>query len=138
VRELKLVILIATIGANLAIIRPAAAHHSRAMFDVSRNVTYRGTVKEYRWENPHSHIVIVVDSGATEPSTVGTWEIEASSISLMASQGWSRTSFKPGDLITVVGHPSRDGSRDVLLFYAIESDGTRLDRAQHRYPSESE
>jgi hypothetical protein len=130
--------LIVGVGAMLAAAGPALAHHSRAMFDMTKNVTYRGVVKEYRWQNPHSHIVIIVGSDATGPSTVGTWDVEASSISLMVSQGWNRKTFKPGDLITVVAHPSRNGSPEVLLFYAMKADGTRLYRAQHRYPSEAE
>ncbi len=129
---------IATLVYMLAAASPILAHHSRAMFDVTKNITYRGFVKEYKWQNPHSHIVIVVGDDATDRSTVGTWDIEASSVSIMVSQGWNRTSFEPGDRITVVAHPSRSGSRDVLLFYALKPDGTRLYRAQHRYDSETE
>jgi hypothetical protein len=130
--------LIVAVGPMLAAAGPTLAHHSRAMFDMTRNVTYRGVVKEYRWQNPHSHIVITVGSDATDRSTVGTWDVEASSISLMVSRGWSRMTYKSGDLITVVAHPSKNGSKVVLLFYAIKADGTRLYRAQHRYPSEAE
>jgi hypothetical protein len=130
--------LIVVAGAMLPVAHPALAHHSRAMFDMTQNVTYRGVVKEYRWENPHSHIIITVGGDATDPATVGTWDVEASSISIMVSRGWNRISYKPGDRITVVAHPSKDGSARVLLFYAIKADGTRLYRAQHRYPSESE
>jgi hypothetical protein len=83
-------------------------------------------------------VVITVGPDATDASTVGTWDIEASSISLMVSEGWNRETFKPGDPITVVAHPSRNGSNEVLLFYAVKADGTRLYRAQHRYPTEAE
>jgi len=126
------------IAALLIAAPPSFAHHSRAMFDIARNVTYQGIVREYRWENPHSHIVVTVAPGAKDPSTVGTWDIEASSVRLMIAEGWSRTSYKPGDPITVVAHPMRDGSKGALLFYAIEPNGTRLYRAEHRYPSEVE
>ena len=117
---------------------PTLAHHSRAMFDMGKNVTYRGVVEEYRWQNPHSHIVISIGAGAADPSTVGTWTVEASAIGLMTSSGWTPMTYKPGDPITVVAHPSRDGSNLVLLFYAIKADGTRLYRAAHRYPGEEE
>ena len=130
--------LIVAVGALSGAARPALAHHSRAMFDMTQNFTYRGVVKEYRWQNPHSHIVMTVGNDATEPSTVGTWDIEASSINLMVSRGWSPMTYKPGDLITVVAHPGKNGSRVALLFYAIKADGTRLYRATHRYASESE
>ena len=125
--------LIVAVGALLAVAPPTLAHHSRAMFDMTQNVTYRGVVKEYQWQNPHSHIVITVGSDATDPSTIGTWDI-----SLMVSRGWNRMTYKPGDRITVVAHPNRNGSKRVLLFYAIKADGTRLYRAQHRYPLEME
>jgi hypothetical protein len=126
------------LGLMLAVASPTIAHHSRAMFDMTQNVTYRGVVTEYRWQNPHSHIVITVGTDALDPSTAGTWDIEASSTSLMASQGWNQKTLKSGDLITVVAHPSRNGSKNLLLFYAVKADGTRLYRAQHRYPSEVE
>ncbi len=36
-----------------AIVAPASAHHSFAMFDMSRNIAMTGTVKEFRWSMPH-------------------------------------------------------------------------------------
>jgi Family of unknown function (DUF6152) len=117
---------------------PALAHHSRAMFDIAKNVTYQAVVVEYRWQNPHSHIIVSVAPGAKDPSTVGTWDIEASSVNIMVSEGWSATTYKPGDAITVVAHPMKNGFKGALLFYAIKPDGTHLYRAQHRYDSEKE
>jgi hypothetical protein len=108
------------------------------MFDMSQNVTFQGIVKEYRWENPHSHIVITVGRDPKNSSAAGTWSIEASSVSIMTDEGWSRMTYKPGDPITVVAHPMKNGSRGALLFYAIKPDGTRLYRAQHRYDLETE
>ena len=127
---------IVLMGVSLFVARPSLAHHSRAMFDMSKNVTYTGIVKEYRWQNPHSQIVITVGADAKDPSTVGTWDMEASSINIMVSQGWNRMTYKPGDPITIVAHPMKNGSKGALLFYAIKPDGTRLYRAQHRYASE--
>ena len=117
---------------------PTLAHHSRAMFDMGKNITYRGVVEEYRWQNPHSHIVVRVGAGATDRSTVGTWTVEASAIGVMTYGGWTPRTYKFGDPITVVAHPSVDGSHLVLLFYAIQADGTRLYRAAHQYDGEKE
>jgi Family of unknown function (DUF6152) len=137
-KPLAPVVLVLAAATLLAAARPSLAHHSRIMFDMTQNITYRGVVKNYRWQNPHSHILMIVKADAKNSSTVGTWDAEASSISLMTTQGWTRETFKPGDPITVVAHPNRTGSQLILLFYAIKSDGTRLYRAQHRYPSETE
>ena len=109
---------------------PALAHHSRATFNMSKNVTYRGVVEEYRWQNPHSQIVLKV--GAE------TWTVEASAISVMTAGGWTPTTYKPGDPITVVAHPNMDRSHLVLLFYVIKADGTHLYRAAHQYDDEKE
>jgi uncharacterized protein DUF6152 len=117
---------------------PTLAHHSRAMFDVGKNITYRGVVEEYRWQNPHTHLVVQVAAGAADHSTVGTWTVEASAISVMISSGWTPKTYKTGDPITVVAHPNMDGSNLVLLFYAIKADGTRLYRAAHQYDGEKE
>ena len=68
---------------------PTLAHHSFAMFDLTKNVTYVGTVVEYRWENPHTHIIVKVSPGA-DPSTVGTWDIEGGATNIMGRQGWNR------------------------------------------------
>jgi hypothetical protein len=130
--------LMAVTGVLLLAARPSLAHHSRAMFDVARNITFSGVVDEYRLENPHSHIIITVDPDAKDASTVGTWDIEASSVNIMVSEGWDRMTYKQGDPITVVVHPMKNGSKGALLFYAIKPDGTRLYRAQHRYASEVE
>ncbi|HXA75885.1 MAG TPA: DUF6152 family protein [Candidatus Acidoferrales bacterium] len=130
--------LMAVTGVLLFVARPSLAHHSRAMFDIAKNVTYSGVVEEYRLQNPHSQIIITVGPDAKDPSTVGTWDIEASSINIMLSEGWDRMTYKPGDPITLVAHPMKNGSTRALLFYATKPDGTRLYRAQHRYASEAE
>jgi len=104
----------------------ARAHHSFAMFDMNKDVTYDGKVVEYRWINPHTHIIIQVPKTAKDPATVGTWDVEGGSTNIMTRQGWNRASYKPDDHIVVVGHPMRDGSKGVSLFYVILPDGKRL------------
>ena len=106
----------------LAAMTPAFGHHSFAMFEVTKDVTYEGTVVEYRWENPHSHIILKVEDGANS----GTWDVEGGSTAIMGRQGWSRVTYKAGDKASVVGHPMRDGSKGVSLFYAVMPDGKRL------------
>ena len=47
-------------------------------------------------------------------------------INIMTRQGWTRASYKAGDTVKLVGHPMKDGSKGISLFYAIKPDGTRL------------
>jgi hypothetical protein len=108
---------------------PAAfAHHSFAMFDMDTNITFRGTVLDYRWANPHVHVTLRVDPGPdVDPASVGTWDLEAAgSTVIMARQGWNRTTLKAGDQITVVVHPMKDGGKGASLFYMVRPDGTRM------------
>jgi len=118
-------ILVSSLGGLLACATAAYAHHSFAMFEMSKNVTYEGVVLEYNWENPHTHIIIKVPAGH-DKETVGTWDVEGGAVNIMAKQGWNRATFKPGDPIKVVGHPMKDGSKGVSLFYVIMPDGKRL------------
>ena len=97
-------------------------HHSFAMFELTKDVTYEGTVQEYRWENPHTHIIVKIDNGPN----AGTWDVEGGSTAIMGRQGWSRVSYKAGDPIKLVGHPMKDGSKGISLFYAVKPDGTRM------------
>ena len=104
-----------------------AAHHSFAMFEMDKDVTYTGVVTEYRWLNPHVHITIDIKPGqGVDPAHVGLWDVEGGSTNIMGRQGWTRATFKPGDPIKLVGHPMKDGSKGISLFYAIMPDGKRL------------
>src|SRR5215469_18192440 len=122
-RKIGLIGLVGCLGAAV----PALAHHSFAMFEMTKNVTYVGTVMEYNWENPHTHIIIKVEAGPNvDPATVGTWDVEGGAVNIMARQGWNRASYKVGDPISVTGHPMRDGSKGISLFYVTKPDGTRM------------
>jgi Family of unknown function (DUF6152) len=105
---------------------PAFAHHSFAMFDNSKMITIKGKVVEYRWENPHTHIIVKVAPGAEDPATVGTWDVEGASINIMARQGWTKISYKVGDTITAAAHPLKSGDKGASLSYVVLSDGTRM------------
>jgi len=105
---------------------PAVAHHSFAMFDAKKFVTWKGKVLQYDWTNPHTHIMIEVPANSADPSLVGKWDIEGASPNIMVRQGWKKSTFKPGDPITIVGHPMRDGSHGGSLYYAIGPDGQKL------------
>ena len=104
-----------------------SAHHSFALFEMDKDVTYKGVVTEYKWINPHTHITVDIKPGlGVDPATVGTWDVEGGSTNIMGRQGWTRATFKPGDPITLVGHPMKDGSKGISLFYVTLPDGKRL------------
>jgi hypothetical protein len=94
------------LSASLA--APAGAHHSFAMYDLRQVVTVEGVVREFRWVNPHSSMVVV----ASRPGgTQEVWAIEMTSPGNLTRLGWTRKSFKPGDRIKVEFSPLRNGKR---------------------------
>ena len=97
----------------------AQAHHSFAMFDQSRQVTVTGTVKEFQWTNPHAFIEVVDASGKL-------WSVEMNSPNNLRRQGWQRLALKPGDKVTVVLNPLRDGTPGGLFDAVTLPDGTIL------------
>ncbi|HEY2227834.1 MAG TPA: DUF6152 family protein [Xanthobacteraceae bacterium] len=72
----------------------AMAHHSFAMFDTEHPIEITGTVKEFRYVNPHSVLVVVVKG---EDGAVRDWILESPAPGIMARQGVTASSFKPGD-----------------------------------------
>jgi hypothetical protein len=117
---------LATVSVALATVS-LGAHHSFAMFDMEKNVEYRGLITDWKWQNPHVHFnVLVKQAAGVDPNTVGTWDVEGGSVNIMSRQGWTRASYKLGDSIRLVGHPMKDGSKGISLFYAIRPDGSRL------------
>ena len=100
----------------------AQSHHSFAMFDTQQQVTLSGTVREFQWTNPHSWLQLEV---AGEERAV-EYSIELGSPNTMSRRGWRRTSFRPGDEVTVTMNPMRDGSPGGALVSAIDARGNRL------------
>ena len=101
----------------------ASAHHSFAMFDQSKQVPLKGTVRDFQWTNPHAFIDIEVpnDSGGTD-----LWKVELNSPNNLKRQGWKSTIMKPGDKVTVVINPLRDGAKGGLFITATLADGKVL------------
>jgi uncharacterized protein DUF6152 len=87
---------------------PAFAHHSFAVYDRSKTLTLKGTVKIFQWTNPHSVVwVLVQPEGGGEPQE---WSFETTSPGVLTRDGWTRNSIKAGDRVSVEFYPLRDGS----------------------------
>lgn len=88
---------------------PAGAHHSFAMFDPAKARTLKGTVKEFRWVNPHVSLFVLAE--APGGATPELWAVELTSPGNLTRLGWSRRSLKPGDKVLVEINPLRDGQK---------------------------
>jgi hypothetical protein len=83
------------------------AHHSFAMFDQGNPIEIAGTVVEFRYTSPHSFILVDV-KGKDGASTV--WNLEGPSPSILARDGMSAKSLKPGDELVLMIDPLRSGA----------------------------
>jgi Family of unknown function (DUF6152) len=120
-RALYLAIAVTMIA--LAQVAPTYAHHSFAMFDQSKQVTLKGTVREFQWTNPHSWIHIDVPNA---DGLKDTWQVELNSPNNLKRQGWKSSSIKPGDQVTLMLNPLKDGSKGGLFISITLPDGSVL------------
>ena len=85
---------------------PASAHHSFTMFDQTKKVEISGTVAEVQWTNPHVWVELDVPG---DDGQVTRWGVEFTSRVHMTRRGWTSTTINPGDEVTFVISPYRDG-----------------------------
>jgi hypothetical protein len=98
------------------------AHHAFARFDTERELTLRGTVKEFQWTSPHAWIMLTVErKGRPEQ-----WAIEMNGASGLARQGWQPKTLTPGMAVTTIIRPLRDGTNGGQFLEIKLPDGTVL------------
>ena len=110
-------------AAAVVVAAPALAHHSFAMFDRQKEITLKGTVKEFQWTNPHSFIEIEVPD---EKGVTTAYSVEMNSPNNLTRQGWKSTSLKAGDKVVLLMNPLRDGSKGGLFVSVMLPDGKVL------------
>lgn len=98
-----------------------SAHHSYAMFDREREITVKGTVKQFQLVNPHCWL----DLTETDPHGVSkTWSFEGGSYTQLIRKGIRPSTIKVGDTVTVKAFPLRDGRNGGHIVTLTTRDGT--------------
>src|SRR5882762_6033732 len=101
---------------------PLSAHHSWPV-NMSRLVTVKGTVMEFAWENPHPMITLEV---RTDDGKIEKWLVGGPAINRMEANGWTKTTVKPGDVITGIGYQFADGQKIIMLEWVLFGNGNAL------------
>ncbi len=113
---------VALAGASIAL--AAQAHHSAAVYyQLDKEITVEGSVTKFTLGNPHTRIYLTVKGAGGKDQE---WMAEGGSRSALLRKGWTGEEVKPGDVVTIVGHPSRDGSNVVHWQTLFLADGTQL------------
>lgn len=91
----------------------ANAHHSVAMFDMSKRQHLEGTIKELQWVNPHAVLWIYADAGVGQDPVI--WSLEMVSPGNLTHFGFSRRALETGSKVSIEMFPLRDGRHAGLL-----------------------
>lgn len=109
----------------LLVTAPVSAHHaSRAVYE-NNSVTLMGTVTNYEWSNPHIIVSVQVKG---KKGDIEQWHAEVLPPSQATAAGWTKESIKPGDQVTLIGHPGRNAQHILMLEQLVTSDGRTLGR----------
>jgi len=95
----------------LALAPAAFAHHGTANYDTSKTITVKGVVTGFEFVNPHVQIYWE----AKDPGPDNKWQGELTSPNRLSRVGWTKSSIKPGDAITIEGYPTKSGSHEIWI-----------------------
>ena len=96
-------------------IAPAMAHHSFAMYDQTKTVTWTGVLTRFVSQANHAeiHFVPLGPDGKPLRGPDGkpiTWGVEMAGAAAVAQQGITVAAFQAGTIFSVHLNPMRDGS----------------------------
>jgi hypothetical protein len=96
--------------------------------------TMKAVVKEWLWSNPHCLLTIDV---AGADGQVAQWVIEFQAPNSIYAGGYRRTSFKPGDAVTITVYPVKNGRTYGRVVSSVLADGKELGDGLLRMPGQA-
>lgn len=90
-------------------VSPTYAHHPHDVFDNENVVTLSGSVSTFGWMFPHSTLVLIVPDDSGESVT---WTLEMGAPNQLERYGWTNRALLPGEQISAVIYPARDGTHE--------------------------
>jgi len=122
--KIILVTFLIVCGFLLVTVTPVFSHHSfMAEYDLNKPITLNGVVTRFIWANPHALFNIDVrDSNGK----VTNWTLETACPNALLNRGWSRSSMKAGDRITVEAYASKKGTPAAATRTVLLANGQRL------------
>lgn len=124
----RLAALVATLAALAFLCIPVAAHHGSQGYDLSGpKKTLKGTVTRYAWQNPHAQIFADVKD---DKGNVVNWAMELNNPGNLVGLGWTHSSVKAGDEVTLTFFPGKEGRTVGICVDVVFADGRKLHSSQ--------
>jgi len=111
VKRKRLIILVLAAGL-IMVTRPVLAHHSAAEYDAAKVVSVKGTVTQFRVDEPAR---LHLPRRERRQGEIEKWTVELGSLGMLSRANWKRDSVKPGDQITASGNRAKDGRPVIRL-----------------------
>lgn len=129
--RIRLTAVLALAVAFLVVSTPLQAHHGASMFDMKSLLTMKGTVTSFEWTNPHA---MIFPDAKDDKGNVQKWAIETrGGPSVLTKAGWNKDTLRPGDQVTFIGHPAKDGTYKMRLAKVLLASGQELELESHSW-----
>jgi hypothetical protein len=100
------------------------AHHGNSSYDDRHPIALKATVTSFLWSNPHCQLYFDVKD---DKGNVVHWVTETLGPPRLTRAGWSKDSIKPGDRVTVILLPAKNGAPVGHFHEVVFPDGRKLD-----------
>ncbi len=121
--------IVGSLAIALCFVVSAFAHHSAAGVDTTKTVSLEGTVKTFKWANPHSYLEIEVTNAK---GVAEIWNLEMMPPSYLIPAGWKSSTVKSGDKVKFSARPMKNGDPGGLFVSITLPDGKTLTQTAPR------
>jgi hypothetical protein len=99
------------------------AHHGTSTYDMNTEISLTGTVKEWTFGNPHTWLWLTV---SRPQASSEEWSIESAPPNYLTGQGWSASTIKAGESLTILISPLKSEPKRGILLEVKRSNGETL------------
>jgi hypothetical protein len=123
VKNNRVSLLAVCVGLVMALAPVAFAHHGTANYNTDKTISVKGVVTGFDFVNPH---VQIFWEAKDDSGTMQKWQGELTSPNRLSRVGWTKSSIKIGDAITIGGYPTKSGSTEIWIQKVTLANGEDL------------